>query len=496
MPIEAPAEPDDAEVRRWLTSLHQPDRLAETSLVDVLREGGRLAETASGIEVGRAAAAVLVEAIERLRPADGAARDEQLPYEVLRLSFVDALKRTQVATRLSISPRQLTRYRTRAIRLLQVELVAGGPTAGAETTSVYRFPPIPAIIDFQPRPALARALHGALGEHAVVAVHGHAGIGKTCLVADVAVRLRESRPVVWYRFRAGVNDSLVSLLFELAEHLRSQGRDAAALALAAGVPAPDPGLVSRLLVRDFDGLPLLLVLDDIHVVTDPSIAGFVEDLAGRLPSVNVVAIGRHSEAPLAAGAAVEVEPMTRLETQHLLEQLGVRTSAKMGDALQRWTAGLPQLIRLAASWLRTASDEEVSGGLAAFTDRDEVQSFLLGSIAELIDSADRAVIDAASVFRQPFNNEALAFAAGLSVGTVRDTSRRLVRAHVGSRSRDGNVAFFHGSVREYFYSRLSDERRVALHGRLADWYGRQGDADEAAYHAARAARTETGRDPA
>ncbi len=472
--------PAEADVRLWLTCLRQPDRLAETSLVDLLREQGRLPSTDSGVELGRAAAAALTQSIERLRPADGASREEQLPYDVLHTAFLADLKRVQAASRLGISPRQLSRYLSRAIRLLQTELAAGAPSP----TSVYRFRPVPAIIDFQPRPAMSNALANALESHRFVHVHGHMGIGKTCLVADLAVRLAKSRPVLWYRFRSGVNDSLTSLLFELGEHLRGRGRSAAADALG---PGADLSLVGRLVVRDLDGLPLLIVLDDYHVVGDDSvIAGFLDDAAARLRDLIVVTIGRHSDPPAGAGTALEVQPMTRMETQTLLAQLGLRTKPEMGDAIQRWTAGLPQLIRLAGSWLRSASDEEVARGLTGFTDLDEVQSFLLGSIAELIDTADRRVLDAASMFRQPFNNEALAFVAELSVGAVRDTSRRLVRAHVGSRSRDGNVAFFHASVREYFYSRLHPELRSNLHHRMAEWYDRVGDREESDFHGSQA----------
>src|SRR5207248_4802553 len=134
------------------------------------------------------------------------------------------------------------------------------------------------------------------------------------------------------------------------------------------------------------------------------------------------------------------------------------------------TAGIPQLIRLAATWLQAASDEEIARGLAAFTELDSVQSFLLGAVTELIESADRAVLDAASLFRQHFSDEAVAHVAGLTVGAVRDISRRFVVAHLATRSRSGDVAFFHASVREYFYSRLDESRRRELHDRAARWY--------------------------
>jgi hypothetical protein len=474
-----PNLPGEAEVRGWLRSLRQPDRLAETSLVPLLREQGRIDAHASGVELGEAAAAALIAAIERLRPAPGSSREAQLPYLVLQNSFLAGMKSEQSASRLRISTRQLSRYRTRAIQLLGAELAR----APAATPATYRFPPVPAISDFQPRPALTRGLLRALAEQHYVHVHGHSGIGKTALVADLVVNGGVGRPVLWHRFRTGLNDSLGGLIFELAEHLRTRGRPNTAVSLAASIPNADLNLLIRLLVRELDGVPSLVVLDDYHVVeADGSIGAFLDDAVTRLPDFHVITIGRHSDPPAGARVTQEIRPMTRLETQSLLEQLGVKVTPELASSIQRWTAGLPQLIRLAASWLRTVSEADVKRGLAAFNELEEVQDFLLSSIAELIGSADRSVLDAASVFRARFNDGAVAHVAGLSVGTVRDTSRRLVKAHVGTRSREGGVAFFHISVREYFYSRLTPEQRIRLHQRAEEWSNTAGLDDEAEYH--------------
>jgi ATP/maltotriose-dependent transcriptional regulator MalT len=155
----------------------------------------------------------------------------------------------------------------------------------------------------------------------------------------------------------------------------------------------------------------------------------------------------------------------------------------MADSVHAWTEGLPHLVTLAASWLKSAGPDEVGEGIEALSQQQEVQDFLLAAISDLLDSADRAILDAASVFRDRFTDESLAFVADQTVGTVQDTSRRLVRRHLASRSRTGDVAFFHASVREYFYARLTPERRRAIHLRAAEWYAAEGNRGEAAYHA-------------
>lgn len=467
------------DVRRWLDLLHQPDHLAETNIIEVLRDLGRLPTELVGVDAGRAAAKALVASIERLRPADAAGPDEHLPYRVLHTCFVADLKAAAAARQLGMSTRSLTRWRGRAIRLLALELLA----RVAPTPDGYRFSPIPAILDFQPRPGVTGKLRHGLTHDRYLHVHGPKGIGKTCLVAELAIELQAATPVLWYRFRTGVNDSAGTLLFEVAEHLRGRGKPQSAEAITRAAPAIDVGPISRLVLRDLNGTPLLLVLDDYHLAEhDPAIAGFLDDAVPRLPDLRVITIGRHSEPPPGVGASYVVPPMTRLETEQLLVHAGVRSDPVMTDGIRRWTAGIPQLIKLAATWLTTASDAEVTRGLTAFTELDEVQNFLVGSVAELIDNADRAVLDAASMFRQHFNDAALAHVADSSIGAVADTSARLVHSHVATRSRAGDVAFFHTSIREYFYQRLASPRRAELHRRAADWYLRHGNPSEARYH--------------
>ena len=57
-----------------------------------------------------------------------------------------------------------------------------------------------------------------------------------------------------------------------------------------------------------------------------------------------------------------------------------------------------------------------------------------------------------------------------------------MRYHVATRSRDGEIAFVHTSIREYVYQRLSSERRRELHMRAASWYRGKTDPVEARHH--------------
>ncbi|MDQ1712817.1 MAG: hypothetical protein QOE45_2267 [Frankiaceae bacterium] len=485
------SSPSPADVRRWLRDLREPHRLADPVMVGMLTSMDRLPGGSSPLAAGRAAAEVLTEAIERLRPAPGASRKAQLLSNVLRTCFVDGATLESAADRLGLSVRQLTRERARAIELVHAELLAG--VRDTTPDPGYHFEPVPTIGGALPRPALAAALRDARTARGIVHVHGPAGVGKTTLVAELAEEVAERVPVLWYRTRPGVNDSLRAVLFELAQHLRAHGRPRLAEVTSATLPTVDVPILSRLAIEELTAIETLVVCDDYHLAEqDRSIGGFLEEAATRLPGLDVVTVGRHEQPRPRSATALRVTGLGPRESRQLLATLLPSATAELSATVHAWTQGIPQLTQMAASWLETASADEVAGGMAAFTERDDVQAFLLDCLTELLDSYDRDVLDAASIFRDRFSDEVLAYVAGRTTGEVADVSRRLVRYHIAARSRQSEVAFIHASVRDYVYTRLPHARKALLHQRAAQWYDRNERSDEARFHddcAARSAAT-------
>lgn len=467
----------EAKIRRWLTLLNQPDRLVDPDLEQLLRIHNKLPATGSQLELGHAAADLLKEKIEKLKPPEGAGRTQELPHLVLATCFVEGAKLFQAAGRLGLSERQLSRERSRAISLLRAELFASAPA------HPYREEPIPAIGGFLARPGQIRAIAEALESHHLVTVSGPPGIGKTTLVAKLATDLRQETSVMWYRFRPGIKVSLSALLYDLGEYLYARGEVELAAYMQKSLPMPETSLATRLALKGLDVDPHLLVFDDFHLVEeDPAICGLIDELIGRLPRLRIVTTGRHRYPKMTSGIAVEIARFTRAETKDLLARLKVDCTPHMVRTIHQWTEGNAHLIKLAASWLKTASSREVSRGVASLKDTSDVQTFLLNYITELLDSDDRALLEAASIFRERFSDDALSFVAERTRGTVMDASLRLVRAYVATRSLDGQSAFFHGSVRDYIYARLEPEYKSELHERAALWYRRHKQLDEAEYH--------------
>jgi ATP/maltotriose-dependent transcriptional regulator MalT len=456
-------------------------------MIELLRRHDRLPASRSATAIGQAAARLLTETVEQLRAPTTATRQQQLPYVILRACFFDHSKRFTAAAQLGMSERQVTRELRRALQLLEAQL--GAPTA--RPSSEPRAEPIPSISGFVARSRLHEQLADMLREHRLVHVHGPRGAGKTSLVAEY-VSAAESRPVVWYRLRAGLNTTLPAFLFDLADAIRDRTPTDLVDAVAAAVTANDLGIGSRIMLQALRDQSFLLVVDDYHLNEadgDPRLAKFVEELGLRASRCSVITISRERPRGQPRPGSLDVVPMSMVETQQLLESLRLVVADDLATRVNRWTGGLPQLITLAASWLKTAGAEETSRGLDALIDLDDVQEFLLDSLTDLIDPEDRHVLGAASIFRDRFTDDAVAYVAERSRGQVLDTSRRLIRHYLATRARDGEVAFFHDTVREFVQSRLSPEQRSSFHRRAALWFERTGDPDEAAHHAEQASES-------
>lgn len=469
----------DAQLRRWLSLLRRPDQLSSPELRDLLAAHRKLPASPTSAAIGHAAASLFITAIERLRPPADAPRDRQIPYLVLKTCFIDGAKVFQAAAKLGLSERQMTRERARAIALMRAELEAplnAGAARGGE--------PIPTITTFLPRPGQTHALQEALDRARMVNVFGPMGIGKTALVADLAAWVSRETPVFWYRMRPQVNVKLVAFLFELGQRLQDEGMPELSEFLTTSMPNVDTELATRVAVQTLSAGPLLICIDDYHHAEQERAvgpAGFLDEIVARLPRTRVVTISRYRYTGT-SGEPFEVPPLSRLETTELLTHLGVECQPALAKTLHAWTGGNPHLVKLAASWLKTATGEEIARGVSSLNEQEEVHAFLLEYITQLLSPEDKSILEVASIFRDRFSDEALAFVSGRTRGEIVDASLRLARVYVATRSREGDTAFFHNSVRDHVYARIDPIRLSELHERAALWYRRAGRSEEAEHH--------------
>jgi LuxR family maltose regulon positive regulatory protein len=140
-----------------------------------------------------------------------------------------------------------------------------------------------------PREGLLNSLHSSLKACTSTIINGRAGTGKTLLAADFA--RRAGRRVAWYKVDASDND--LSIFFHyLTESVRRQRPDFGHKTLARLVEeietVEDIPLLAEAFVYELletSGPPLLIVVDDLHLVYDaPWVVPFFRRLLPLLPA--------------------------------------------------------------------------------------------------------------------------------------------------------------------------------------------------------------------
>ncbi|MFN2587581.1 MAG: hypothetical protein ABR613_05650 [Actinomycetota bacterium] len=343
---------DDEAVRRWLTNLRRPDRLDDALLGQLLYAHGRDALT-PGARRGRAAAALLRDKIESLRPRDGAPPAEALPYRVLKTCFVDGAKSYQAAARLGLSERQMSRERSRAIALLTAEL-----------RDVPRHAPAAPARPLVARPRLVARLEAAVAEGPRVHVAGAPGNGKTSLVAAWAAATQDG--FFWHTNPPHLDGGLVCLLYELGDHLAPIDPTLASY-LRAALPAPDAGLAARIALAALQRGPRLLVLDGFDAArAGDGVVAFLDAVAARLPSTKIVTVGRGPAPP--AIPCLIVPAFTVAEVAAVLALRGVRDEGVLAPRVHAWTGGNARVGDAAAAWLASATPHSTRALLGAARD--------------------------------------------------------------------------------------------------------------------------------
>ncbi|MGW5240147.1 LuxR C-terminal-related transcriptional regulator [Monashia sp. NPDC004114] len=199
----------------------------------------------------------------------------------------------------------------------------------------------------------------------LVLVAAPAGFGKTTLLTQWLAAERGRRAVAWLALD-GADADLRQFLTHLVAAIRTAEPDAGAEALALldasdGTP-PDAVLVS--LVNDLDVLagPMVMALDDYHVIDGAAVHDAVTFLVDNLPPHVTLAMTTRADPPLplsrlrARGELVEVRAadlrFTDAEAQAFLNdvmglQLGPDLVADLEARTEGWAVGL-QLAALAA----------------------------------------------------------------------------------------------------------------------------------------------------
>ncbi|MEV4713223.1 LuxR C-terminal-related transcriptional regulator [Micromonospora sp. NPDC049374] len=343
------------------------------------------------------------------------------------------------------------------------------------------------------RPRLARLLDEAV-TRPVTLLRAPAGWGKTTLLATWWRSRQEAAPELlvpaWVSVEAG--DDPDRLWSYLGAALRSVV-DPAEAPLPDRAPRPDELeiLAAALATRE---RPLVLIVDDLHRITEPAaLAGLEFLLRHSEQRLRLVAAGRTGP-PLAvhrlrlAGELTEIGPddlaFTGDEIADLLTAHGVAVPAAAVARLRQRTGGWAAVLRIAALALRDQPDpERWISELGA--DQPEIAGYLRAEPLAGLEPTDRELLRRAVVV----DAVCAGLAAALSGDADAEERLRTLADDSGLLHHDGSRPVWyrcHPLLADLLHRELVRLPAVELHDlhlRAAGWYAHNGRPADALRHA-------------
>jgi LuxR family transcriptional regulator, maltose regulon positive regulatory protein len=266
-----------------------------------------------------------------------------------------------------------------------------GPTPAAPSFPILesKLTPAPTRPGLVPRDNLLDWLEASAATP-VIAISAPAGYGKTVLAVEWAKR--DPRPFVWLSIDRHDNDPTVLLTYLAVALDRAEPIDPAVLgALASrGTSISQTVMPPLAAALSSKALPVVVVLDDVHLLHDQEGLDAVAVLVDHLPPGSQLAVTSRGEPPLpvarwrAEGRLAELGPgelaMSPAEAGSLLAAVRVELPDGEVAELTRRTEGWPVALYLAALSIKAHPAEHPSGGGLGGRERflaDYLQSELL-----------------------------------------------------------------------------------------------------------------------
>ncbi len=365
-------------------------------------------------------------------------------------------------------------------------------TPGARPLLVAKLLVPPARPGAVPRHRLNEQLDGNPGRRLSVVI-APAGWGKTTLLSAWAHDSARSQRVAWLSIDE-TDDEPVRFWTYLLSALQVVAPDLTDDALSAlRAPGMDPiGIAVESLLNAATASPhsRVLVLDDYHLLRDPTISESVEFLLSYLPpSLHLIIAARADPAlPLARMRARGALTEIRVEELRCTTEEGVALIAGVTDVaadtarvIAERTEGWPAGLQLAALTLRGAADPVAAAARISGGERHLVDYFSTEVLAGL-DDDQRDLLMRGSVLERlsgPLCDAVLERAGSSAV------LEALARAELFISPLDTQWFRCHRLFRDVLRRELADsgsESASVLLGRAADWFLGAGQVEQAVEH--------------
>jgi LuxR family maltose regulon positive regulatory protein len=240
----------------------------------------------------------------------------------------------------------------------------------------------------------------------IVSVVAPPGYGKTTLLSQWAAR--DGPAFAWVSVDERDNDPKVLLTYVAAALERVAPVDPRVFAALASRGSSVPGSVVPRLGSAFASMtvPVVLVLDDVHLLSNRESRAALSVLAEHVPDGSRLVLAGRDEPPLrvarlrAEGRILEIGPgdlsLSRAEAESLLGAAGVRLDQDDVAALHRRTEGWPVGLYLAALYLREGGS--LGGAAVSFGGDDRlVSEYVESEFLERISRRQRAFLTRTAV---------------------------------------------------------------------------------------------------
>ncbi|MFI8382333.1 LuxR C-terminal-related transcriptional regulator [Pseudomonas sp. NPDC079086] len=344
--------------------------------------------------------------------------------------------------------------------------------------------PPQASTDYLVRPQLESAL--SANQHArVLLLAAPAGFGKTsALVALAHAREQSGQAVAWLSLGPG-DDEPSRFLLQLIEALSRllPGFGAEALAYLQNTMRVPVSAVMESLLVDLSQLesPLLLVLDDLHLIQDAELLGALNRLIKFAPEAFTLAIGSRSQPALnlatlrAKDLLVEIGEqelrLSKAETRDYLQRCGLQLDAVAFSALYSQTEGWMVGVHLASLWLR--HQPQAAAQIADMgTDQAAVGAYLLRGVFEQLPADKQELLLALGVAQQLSGDLANAL-TGRQDGQLLLEELEAMQLFLLPLDRERQWYRFHNLFAEFLRGRLKErdpERFKQLHFNASLWF--------------------------
>ena len=371
--------------------------------------------------------------------------------------------------------------------------LASSPAVSADTPILAAKITAPGVPDWAvPRPRITKLITQGRRWCPLTVITAPAGAGKTMALALWATS--EPGPVAWVGLDEFDNRPRLFWAYVAAALRRS----------AVAVPEPPPagrqqdtgrvfvlGLTAALAAQH---PPLTLVLDDLHLLTDPLVLDELDYVLRNAGAGLRLVVSARTD-PLSlhryrlAGQLTEIRAgdlaFTSAEAGQLLARHGVALTAESSESLTRRTAGWAAGLRLAAISMRTHPDPD-RFVTELITDDSTLTAYLVQEVLNTQPPGVRDVLLTTSILEQVSGEAARTLTGNEQAGSILAAAARAngFIEPLGSGWYRYHPLF--AEVLQLKFKREHPDRIAALHRRAAWWHERNGQLTDAVRHAAQA----------